>query len=100
VLLVDFVGYRKERVERVHAHATLKASARIPAELSLHHILRDEIASALSDVEETVDRLSRQRRFDGCDFGLAQRQIVGLRDRIDRRANHRVIDGLIDELAE
>ena len=98
-LLVQIVCHRVQRVERIHADAALEARARQLPKTALHLVLHDEIAGARGDMEEAVYAATGEGRDGGSQFGILVREIVSLRDRVDRRPDDGVVDRLFDELA-
>jgi hypothetical protein len=99
VLPVDRPGRGVQRVDRVHADAALEAGAGELAEAPLHAVLHDDVLHALRDVQEAVDALTRRADDGGGERGVLGGEVVGAGDRVDRRADDRVIDGLRDLLA-
>ncbi len=89
-----------QRVERVHADAALEAGAGELPEPALHLVLHHQVGRALGDVQKAVDALAGERRDRRRKLRVAHRQVVGLGHGVDRRANDRVIDRLVDELAK
>ncbi len=100
VLLVDLVGHRIQRVDGVHADAALEAGAGELAEAALHAVLRHHVVRALGDVQEAVHRLAAEARVSQGQLRLGHREVVGGRHGVDGRPDHRVVDRLLDPLAE
>ena len=99
VRLVDFVRHRVKRVDGIHPHAALKTSTRQLAQLALHLVLHHQILRTGCHVKKSVDALAGKRRNCSRQFRLLPSQIVRPGNRINGRANHRMIDRLINALA-
>src|SRR5690606_11054512 len=100
VRLVALVGDGVEGVEGVHAHAALEAGAGELTEAALHLVLRHHVLGALGHVEEAAHAVAEARAGDARELGLGDGQVVGGGHGLDRRADQRVVDGLLDLLAE
>jgi hypothetical protein len=88
-----------ERIQRIHADATLEAGPRQLPEAALHLVLHDKIGGARRNMEETIDALAGQRRHRGSEFRIAVREVVSLRNRVDRGPDDRMVDRLGDQFA-
>ena len=53
--LIDLVGDREQRVEGIHANASLKAGSRELPEPPLHPILHHHVFGTLRHVKEAID---------------------------------------------
>ena len=98
--LIDVVGDREQRVDRVHADAALKARAGALAEPALHAVLHHHVVDAFGHLQKAVHALAGELALDGGELRFVFRERVRLGDRVDRGADHRVIDRLLDQLAE
>ena len=99
-LRVDLEGDRMQRVERVHSDAALEAGARELAKSALHLVLHDQVFGALGDVQEAVHPSPGVGRVRRGERRIAHREVVGLRDRVDRWTDHRMVHRLGDALAK
>ena len=70
MLLVDVVGDRVQRVDRVHADAALKAGAGALAEPALHAVLHHHVVDALGDLQEAVHALAGELGLRGGQLGV------------------------------
>ena len=100
--LVGLVGDRVQRVDGVHADAALEAGAGLLAQQALHLDLLGEVVGGLVDVGEAVDPLAGEvagGQHEVLVLGLG-RELVGHGDAVDAGADERVVDVVVDLLAE
>ena len=97
---IDVVGDRVQHADRVEPGTTLEAGARQLPEAALHAVLHDQVGRRPDDVEEAVDPRPDQLRPCRRQFGILDREVVGPRQCVDRRADDRVVDRLLDDAAE
>ena len=102
VLLIGLKGGGIERVERVHAYTALKTGSGFLAEQTLHFHLVYQVLRAVVDMTEAVDLVPGDRRGSGHQILVlgVLREVVGHADRIQRRAQNRVIYRVLNFLAE
>ena len=95
--LVHFEGHAVHGVDRVHPDAALEAGAGFLAEQALHFYFFDQVVGALVKMAEPVDFFAGEmgRRRHQVFIFRQFRQLVGSLDGIHRRANDRVIDGIL-----
>ncbi len=100
ILLVDLVRDRIQRIECVHANATLEAGTGQLSQSSLHLVLQNDILDARSNMQETVNALAGKRRQGSRQIRALLRQIVSLRHGIDRRSDHGMVNRFGDQFAK
>ena len=100
--LVGLVGHGVQRVDGVHAHAALEARARLLAQQALHLDLLREVVGGLMDMRKAVDLGAGEMAHGEHEvfvLGVA-RELVRRRDAVDAGADHRMVDVVVDLLAE
>ena len=97
---IDIEGHRIQGVDRVHPDAALEAGAGALPEPTLHAVLEHHVVHVLGHLQEAVDALPGQLRLRRRKLGVFLGQRVGLRDRVDRGPDHRVVDRLLDQVAK
>ena len=102
VFLIDLIGRGIDRVERVHAYASLEAGPCGLPHQPLHLHLLHQILSTLVKMAETVDRLSGQigSRGHNIFIVLSLRQGIGHGDRMDGWTDNGMIHEIFHPFAE
>ena len=100
--LVDLVGGGEYSVHSVHAYAALEACCGLLAEQTLHLDLLDEVVGGLMHVGESVDLLAGDVGSSGHQIFVLRvlSQLVGSGEGVERRADNRVVNRVLDLLAE
>jgi hypothetical protein len=102
MVLIDIIGCHGQGIEGIHAHAALKAGARIGTQGSAHLGFIHQVVDALVDVAESVYLFSGQMR-GGSEQGLIVRfvgQLVGGSDTVYRGPDNGVIHWAFHMLAK
>ena len=100
--LVDLVGGGEYSVHSVHAYAALEAGCGLLTEQTLHLNLLDQVVGGLMHVGEAVDLLAGDVGSSGHQIFILRilSQLVGSGEGIQRRTDHRVINRVLNLLAE
>ena len=100
--LVNLVGGGEYSVHSVHAYAALEACCGLLAEQTLHLDLLDEVIGGLMHVGESVDLLAGDVGSSGHQIFVLRVlcQLVGSGEGVERRADNRVVNRVLDLLAE